>query len=236
MRERDLDARFENAVDELTRKVQVAGLNVTDEDTDAEVRHWLNGNDTALDWIGPGISGDEWFFITTLYGTMSLAGQRTHIRKFFPLFVALANRDIRSFTPQLLSDWRLRQPWMKGRLCRMAEILRESGRSMTEYVARLIEIERQATPEDPMPALQKIMWDHGAGEGKTLSVFVRDCVKGNCFPIDSRVAKQVKHFGLPASERELVALCIRLRLNPRQTARIFYRAPAYNEVMESSLG
>ncbi len=92
---------------------------------------------------------------------MTLDGQRTHIRKFFPLFIQQAARDIRNFTPALVADWRLRQPWMKTRLCRMAELLREQHRTMSDYVAALCETESKATPENPMPALGGIMRDTG---------------------------------------------------------------------------
>jgi hypothetical protein len=106
----------------------------------------------------------------------------------------------------------------------MAEVLHGRGLMMSDYVASLREIERRATPDDPMPALASIMRDHRAGEGKTLSVFIRDCVKGNCFPIDSRVAKQLDTYSLPVNERSLVSLCLGMELNPRKTARIFYQA------------
>jgi hypothetical protein len=177
-----------------------------------------------LAWSGSGITADEWFFVTTLYGTMTLSGQRTHIRKFFPLFVEEARSDIRNFDGTVLSNWRLRQPWMKTRLCRMADVLRERDQSMQTYAAWIRDVESRATPEDPMPALRTIMRDHRAGEGKTLSVFVRDCVKGNCFPIDSRVANQLRRFDLPADERSLVGLSLAIGQNPRRVARIFYQA------------
>ena len=70
----------------------------------------------------------------------------------------------------------------------MAEILRERRMNMSEYVANLREIEKFATPYNPMPALDALVTDHQASGQKTLSVFIRDCVQGNCFPIDSRVA------------------------------------------------
>jgi hypothetical protein len=104
-------------------------------------------------------------------------------------------------------------------------VLRERGITMSDYVLSLREIESRATPENPMPALACIMRDHRAGEGNRLSVFIRDCVKGNCFPIDSRVAKQLNAYGLPNHERRLVSICLALALNPRRTARIFYQAP-----------
>jgi hypothetical protein len=107
---------------------------------------------------------------------MTLEGQRTHIRTFFPLFVELAQRDMRTFTPALTADWKLRSRWMKSRLSRMAEILRERDLTMSDYVWPLQALEKGATPHNPMPALDAIIADHRATGWKTLSVFVRDCV------------------------------------------------------------
>lgn len=219
-----LHEHFARAVEELGSRVDAARINVEDEDTGSETRRWLDGMGPPLAWAAQGITPDEWFFITTLYGTMTLDGQRTHIRKFFPLFVQDFGRDIRNFRGNLLDDWRLRSAWMKTRLYRMAEILRQNEQSMGDYVAILREIESKATPDNPMPALDRIMRDHRAGEGKTLGVFVRDCVRGNSFPIDTRVAKQLETYGLPNAERRLVGLCLGMGLNPRKVARIFYQA------------
>lgn len=119
---------------------------------------------------------------------MTLDGRRTRIRAFFPRFVREADRDIRNFTPEVAADWKLRSGWMKRRLGQMGELLRERQWTMPEYVAHLRDLERDATPADPMPALDAIVADHRATGWKTLSVFVRDCVGGHSFAIDSRVS------------------------------------------------
>lgn len=78
-----------------------------------------------------------------------------------------------------------------------------------------------------MPALDAIVRDHKATGWKTLSVFVRDCVGANCFPIDSRVRKELERHGLPSgieAERRLVSLCLTIGRNPRRIARMFYEA------------
>jgi hypothetical protein len=158
---------------------------------------------------------------------MTLDGQRTHIRTFFPLFVELAQRDIRNFSPALTADWKLRSGWMKSRLSRMAEILRKRDLTMSEYVRHLQQLEQGAAPHNPMPALDAIVADHRATGWKTLSVFVRDCVGGNCFPIDTRVKKELARHGLPLDERDerlLVSLSLAVGRNPRQVARMFYAA------------
>lgn len=201
---------------------------------ETELRTWLDGNEVPIEWAHPFgspaypmVTADEWFFITTLYGTMTLAGQRTHIRKFYPvLFVTAAKRDICNFHSNIAYAG-LRQNWMQKRLIKMATILSVSEETMTSYVEKLREMERAATPSNPMPARDKTFADHQTGSGKTLSVFVRECVLGNCFPIDSRVRAQLQLLGLPNKEKDeewLVRQCLEAGRNPREVARLFYNA------------
>jgi len=95
---------------------------------------------------------------------------------------------------------------------------------MRQYVEELQALDRRATPENPTPALSTIVADQRALGFKTLSVFVRDCVRGRCFPIDLRVRKQLRDHGLPKDEGLLVRLSYALHKNPRKLARMFYEA------------
>ncbi|MHB1422199.1 MAG: hypothetical protein ACYC3I_03170 [Gemmataceae bacterium] len=70
-----LQERFARSVSELTLQVQAASINVEDEDEDAKTRRWLDGSDLPFNWAGPGITPDEIFFVTTLYGTMTTNGR-----------------------------------------------------------------------------------------------------------------------------------------------------------------
>jgi hypothetical protein len=213
------------AVSELNELVGCDGK-LADDNVESELREWLDGDAETLPWAySDRVTPDEWFFITTLYGEMTLDGQRTHIRKYFPtLFVQATRRDIRNFVPNMTEYAGLRSAWMSKRLCRMGSILRECNLTMSDYAQELREIERTATPNNPMPALDQIIRDHSATGWKTLSVFVRDCVGGNCFPIDSRVEKELKRQQLPVDERQLVGLALATGCNPRQVARLFYAA------------
>ena len=215
--------RFRDAVAELD--ALFAGDQLSDENVAFELRKWLDGNAKPLPWTYPDrVTPDEWFFITTLYGDMTLGGRRTHIRKYYPrLFVGATSRDIRNFVPSMPEYGGLRSRWMARRLYRMAEILRQSGQTMGEYAEQLRRIESAATPANPMPALDAIIRDHRATGWKTLSVFVRDCVGGNCFPIDSRVQKELERHQLPVDERQLIGLSLAIGRNPRQLARMFYQ-------------
>jgi hypothetical protein len=219
----DLLVRFKRAVKELSQKVTA----IPDSTVDEDLRKWLDGQDgPRLSWQNDrGVTPDEYFFITTLYGNMNLEGQRTMIRKYFgPLFVLAAERKICNFRPDMKGYQGLRSNWMKGRLCRMGALLREQGISMAEYVGELRSLEKKAIAANPTPALDRIVQDHQATGIKTLSVFVRDCVGGNCFPIDLRVRRQLEKYQLPLDEKLLVRICIELRHNPRQLARTFYEA------------
>jgi hypothetical protein len=196
---------------------------MVDENQDETVRKWLD-DEATLPWSTDGVTPDEWFFITTLYGEMTLDGQRTHIRAFFPRWAQATQGDMRNVTAEMLQDWRLRSGWMKSRLVRMANILEERHMSMGDYTDHLRHLEHRATPHNPMPALDAIVADHRATGWKTLSVFIRDCVGGNSFPIDTRVAKELDRWGLPQDERRLVSSSLAINRNPRQIARMFFAA------------
>ena len=222
----DLLKRFETAVRRVERQFGPADhRRLSDDGVFRDWRRWLDGEDVPLDWAGTGITPDECFFISTLFGNMSLEQQRAMIRKFFPdLFVRRAKRRMQNFCASLGGFAGLRAPWMKTRLCRMGALLRRRGISMGEYVEELQSLDRQATPGNPTPARDKVKADHHAQGFKTLSVFVRDCVRGRCFPIDLRVRKQLHDFGLPEDEGTLVRLSYAIHKNPRKLARMFFEA------------
>lgn len=216
--------RLRSAAEEL--EARFAAELLEDENTDSELRTWLDGEEEPLPWshVG-GVTSDEWFFITTLYGEMTLDGQRTHIRRYYPsLFVEGAARDMRGFVPDMAGYVGLRSGWMKTRLANMGEILRDRGLTMDEYTDQLRSIEKASTPRNPTRALDAIIRDHQATGWKTLSVFIRDCVRGNSFPIDSRVEKELKRHGLPIDERQLITLSLEIGRDPRKLARMFYTA------------
>jgi hypothetical protein len=220
----ELIDRFAAAVASLERHFASAPDRLDDANVEAELRGWLDGDDKPLPWAGSGVTTDEWFFVTTLYGQRTRPVQRALIRRYLPRFVDEAGRDMRNLTPELTRDWVLDHDWMKPRLFRMAAILQDRRTTMEVYVDHLRELERRAMADDPTPALDAIVKDHRATGWKTLSVFVRDCVGGNCFPIDSRVERELCTHGLPIDESQLVSLSLSVGRNPRRVARMFYEA------------
>lgn len=217
--------KFRAAVESLDARFARQKEALEDGSVEAELHAWLDEGG-CLPWASPcGVTADEWFFVTTLYGQMTLDGQRTHIKRFFgPLFVDAANRDIRNFRHDMPEFAGLRAPWMRQRLCKMADVLNDKNMSMSDYVVHLRDLEAKASQWDPQPALDCVKRDLQAGEAKTVSVFIRDCVKGNCFPIDSRVRTELTRWGLPDDERQLVMLSLAINRNPRVVARMFYNA------------
>ncbi len=230
-----LVARFAAAVAQLDRQFAANPIRLDDAQADSELRRWLDAGESPLPWAGERVTADEWFFVTTLYGTMNRAGQKTHIRKFFPRFVTEAGRDIRNFTPSMLDGWSLRSAWMKPRLYRMARVLKEREQTMVAYSEWLRELERSASCECPSPALEQIKQDCGATGWKTLSIFVRDCIGGNCFPIDTRVARELARHELPQNQNDeelLTRLALTIGHNPRQIARMFYESGGVYDVFD----
>jgi len=61
------------------------------------------------------------------------------------------------------------------------------------------------------------------GEAKRVSVFIRDFLKKDVFPIDINVRYVLKSLGLPESEEMMVHLCKDARVDPKILERLFYR-------------
>ena len=140
------------------------------------------------------------------------------------MFEVVAEGQIARLDAELLGVLDLGTKWMRTRLGRMASVLRRRGQSMIVYTDGLRELDLGATPSNPTPALDKLRADHDATSWKTLSLFVRDCVLGSCFPIDSRVEYLLGEFNLPNDERRMVSACLALGRNPRDVSRLFYDA------------
>src|SRR5271157_5678498 len=88
---------------EVVASFETRGVDVSSDATVADdTRKWLDGQNDLPWQSSQGITSDEYFFITTLYGNNDPNGQRTLIRKFFePLFVRGAEGDVRRFNERL---------------------------------------------------------------------------------------------------------------------------------------
>jgi hypothetical protein len=213
--------RFQSALADLDPLVPHD--QITDVNAPTKLRRWLDGADAPLPWTDPAtVTAEEWFFVTTLCGEVPADEQRAHIRQHFSsLFVAKANRDLRNLRAEHFRGLTLRSSWMNQRLCTMGELLRDRGRAMADYVAMLRRLEAATDLRDPTPALDAVILDHRTTNWRTLSLFVRDGVLGNSFPLDWRVKKELERYNLPADERLLVRLSLGCGRNPREVSRLF---------------
>ena len=57
---------------------------------------------------------------------------------------------------------------------------------------------------------------------KVVSCMIRDIVNADCFPIDRRVKRQLKSWGLPVNEDQVITLCHKAGINPRELNRLMY--------------
>jgi hypothetical protein len=221
---------LQQAIADLQRHFESSLARFEDERADVELKKWLDHGSERLAWDGDGVTSDEWFLITTLYGNRNRDEQRKLVRTCFPRFVVKANRNMRNVSREMVDSWPLHHPWQADRLCRMAEVLRDCEITMDGYAQRLRNNDLMSNPQDSLPAMRLIKREHAtpkserATGSKTLSVFVRDCVRGRCFPIDSRVEKELKRHDLPCRGEVLVQLCVELNENPRRINRMFYEA------------
>src|SRR5271165_6614403 len=110
----ELLKRFRVAVRQIERRLGPGGSRrLADAHAPRECRRWLDGDDDPLAWEGKGVTPDEFFFITTLYGNMTEDRQRAMIRRFFrTLFVRRARSNMRNFCAKLGGYDGLRSGWM----------------------------------------------------------------------------------------------------------------------------
>lgn len=62
-----------------------------------------------------------------------------------------------------------------------------------------------------------------AKEKKTISTFIRDFMRKDVFPIDSRVERMLSYLGLPRNEDIMIVICRAVGANPRILNRMFYK-------------
>jgi len=68
----ELLKRFGGAVRKIERRLGRSGSRrLADANAPTECRRWLDGDDDPLPWKTEGVTPDESFFITTLYGNMT---------------------------------------------------------------------------------------------------------------------------------------------------------------------
>ena len=175
--------------------------------------------DNTIEWLGDPRavkSVDHWLITCICYGPWREERQKEVWQQAGPRFEVDFEGDIRKVTEDNVSDLGFPLSWQREWLVSLSNYLRNRGMSFGELV--------RALPEDGLKARDELLEALGV-KGKTskiLSVFVRDCLKGDVFPIDTRVNFLLSALELPQDEHGQVRLCQRAEVNPSVLNRMFY--------------
>jgi hypothetical protein len=107
-------------------------------------------------------------------------------------------------------------PWQRAFLHSMVGYLKRNQTSLAVLTGRFLN-------GGPRSALAEMELAMGTRATKIAACFLRDCVRLDVFPIDSRVGKVLEKYGLPGDSWAIAEACERLQLPTRVFARAVYR-------------
>jgi len=207
-----------SVLDELVEKVKLVYTNLRpipyahgdSEDSRAE--------DNTRQWLGPLAvkSPDHWLITCICYGPWREERQKKVWQRAGLTFEADFGGDISKITEDNVGDLGFPLRWQSEWLVSLSNYLRKQGKSFEELVKTL--------PEDGLEARDELLKALGVkgGESKILSVFVRDCLRRDVFPIDTRVRSLLSALVLPDDERALVEISRMAQIRPTVLNRMFY--------------
>lgn len=105
--------------------------------------------------------------------------------------------------------------WQKAFLEAIVSYLRQHETTLNDLVKRFKE-------SGPGLSLAEMEIALGTNSTKIASCFLRDCVRADVFPIDSRVEEVLDHYGLPIDSWAIMEACERLKIPTRIFARAAY--------------
>ena len=173
----------------------------------------------TIKWLGDPRavkSVDHWLITCICYGPWPEERQKKVWQRAGPRFEVDFGGDIRNITEGNVRDLGFPLSWQREWLVSVSSYLRNQGKSFGEVVEALSEDGLKARDE-----LLKVLGVKG-GESKILSVFVRDCLRRDVFPMDTRVRFLLSALDLPQDERALVRLCQKAEVSPTVLNRMFY--------------
>jgi len=100
----------------------------------------------------------------------------------------------------------------------LAKYLREKGISFSQFLENLKTFDGIGT-RNKIAEILKIE----RGKAKRVSVFIRDFLEKNVFPIDSNVEYVLASLGLPDDEELMVRLCERASVDPKRFEKQLYK-------------
>jgi len=201
----------DSVLDELVEKIKIVYTrlkpihNAHGECEDSKVE------DNTIKWLGDPTavkSADHWLITCICYGPWREERQKEVWQRAGPMFERDFGGDIRRITEGNVRDLGFPLSWQREWLVSLSSYLRNQRKSFEQIV--------KALPEDGLEARDELIKAVGVkgGESKILSVFVRDCLRRDVFPIDTRVRSLLSALVLPEDERALVEISQRAQIKP----------------------
>lgn len=119
--------------------------------------------------------------------------------------------------------------WQRQRALSLAKFLKQKSKTFDNFLSAL-EINYR---DNGMKIVEEL--GKATNEGsllnnhKIISVFVRDVMKKDAFPLDSRVKEMLGSLGLPSDEKLIINLCRRNEIDPRILNRMMWLHNGGNE-------
>lgn len=209
----------DSVLDELVEKIEVVytKLKTICYDHGRSEDRWVEHN--TIKWLGDPTavkSKDHWLITCICYGPWREERQKKVWQRAGLTFEADFGGDIRNITVDNVRTLGFPFDWQREWLVSLSNYLRNQGISFGDLVKVL--------PEDGLEArdgLLKVLGVKG-NLSKILSVFVRDCLKRDVFPIDTRVRSLLSALVLPEDECALVEISRRAHIKPTVLNRMFY--------------
>jgi len=175
--------------------------------------------DNTVEWLGDPTavkSVDHWLITCICYGPWREPRQKEVWQRAGSRFEEDFGGDVRNITEGNVNDLGFPLKWQRDWLVSLSSHLRSRGMSLRGLVEGL--------PEDGLEASDELLraLRIRGRRSKVIGIFVRDCLKRDVFPIDTRVRFLLSALVLPREERALVRLCQKAQVGATTLNRMFY--------------
>ena len=157
---------------------------------------------------------DYSFVLNQCFGPWRPKRQKEVWQTAYKIFKEDCKGDLRNATDSVDMGFQLN--WQKERMIKMSKFLNKNKLSFTEFIKETENMNGVTVRDE----FKRIL---GSVTTKTISTFIRDCLRKDVFPIDTRVQKILSYVGLPVDEDMMVYLSRKVGLNPRVFERMLYK-------------
>ena len=160
---------------------------------------------------------DYYFILNLCYGPWRVKRQKDVWQNVYQNFKSKCKGDLQKIAERSVNIG-FPFEWQENRALFLSEYLNDKGITFAQFLQGLKSkngLEVRDTIGEVVRATPGIT--------KTISTFVRDWLRKDVFPIDTRVEKLLSYLGLPRGEEMMVFLSRKVGANPRIFNRILYR-------------